>query len=263
MCPFARSFVNGSGGLFARGRLCCHCLLVETNDGLLLVDTGIGTRDIERPVERLGRLFLLSAQPKLRREETAVERVRQLGFDPADVRHIVITHGDIDHAGGIADFPNAKVHVFSDEYEAIMDRAHRQADRYATIFDNPEIDWASHAIDGEKWMGFDTVRAIAGDDVLIVPVAGHTAGHAAVAVKRDDGWLLHAGDAYFHHRQMDPDRPSVPIGLKYFQRFTDFDRRMRVRNQERLRTLARDHAEVRVFCAHDVEELESARSSSG
>ena len=37
-------FSHGPAGL-----LVCHCLLVETNEGLALIDTGFGMRDMERP----------------------------------------------------------------------------------------------------------------------------------------------------------------------------------------------------------------------
>ena len=46
MCPIGRRFVNGTGSIFQRARMVCHCLLVETHDGLALVDTGIGLGDI-------------------------------------------------------------------------------------------------------------------------------------------------------------------------------------------------------------------------
>ena len=49
MCPMGRRLVNGTGSLFQRARLVCHCLLVETDDGLALVDTGIGLGDIATP----------------------------------------------------------------------------------------------------------------------------------------------------------------------------------------------------------------------
>ena len=55
-----------------------------------------------------------------------------------------------------------------------------------------------HEVAGDDWFGFDAVTAL-GDDVLLVPLRGHTRGHCGVAVRRPDGgWLLHAGDAYFH-----------------------------------------------------------------
>ena len=49
---------------------------------------------------------------------TGAEGDGNLGFSPDDVRHIVLTHLDFDHAGGIEDFPNARVHVLAREREA-------------------------------------------------------------------------------------------------------------------------------------------------
>jgi hypothetical protein len=42
MCPDSARLVNGSGGLFSRARLVCHLLLMETSEGHVLVDTGLG-----------------------------------------------------------------------------------------------------------------------------------------------------------------------------------------------------------------------------
>jgi glyoxylase-like metal-dependent hydrolase (beta-lactamase superfamily II) len=124
MCPVGRRFVNGSGGVLQRARLVCHCLLLETNDGLALVDTGIGMDDIARS-DRLGRKWVRQTAPRLDPAETAVAQVRALGYAPADVRHLLLTHLDRDHAGGIPDFPNAKVHLHRAEYEMAV--AHRIA----------------------------------------------------------------------------------------------------------------------------------------
>ena len=41
--------MNGTGSIFQRARMVCHCLLAETDDGLALVDTGIGLDDIADP----------------------------------------------------------------------------------------------------------------------------------------------------------------------------------------------------------------------
>jgi glyoxylase-like metal-dependent hydrolase (beta-lactamase superfamily II) len=100
-----------------QGVLVCHCLLIETDRGLVLIDTGLAPRmSIIRP--NACRPFFLGLNiPQLRATETAVAQVRALGFDPADVRHIVVTHLDFDHAGGLEDFPNATVHVTAREKE--------------------------------------------------------------------------------------------------------------------------------------------------
>jgi glyoxylase-like metal-dependent hydrolase (beta-lactamase superfamily II) len=64
-------------------------------------------------------------RPRLDPAETAVRRIAALGYRPADVRHVVLTHLDPDHAGGIADFPGATVHVTAAAY-----RAATAAERY-------------------------------------------------------------------------------------------------------------------------------------
>ena len=94
-------------------------------------------------------------------------------------------------------------------------------------------------------------------EILLIPLHGHTRGHSGVAVKAAGGWLLHAGDAYFHRLEMAPDRRRCPPLLDVFQRIVQIDGSARVRNQERLRALVRESSdEVRVFSAHDPVELE-------
>lgn len=93
----------------------CHCLLLEDETGLALVDTGIGLLDVQKPVERLGQQLIDMAGFQFNEHDTAVRRIEQLGFSPDDVHHIVMTHCDPDHAGGLADFPNAQVHLAEEE----------------------------------------------------------------------------------------------------------------------------------------------------
>src|SRR3546814_2014529 len=62
--------------------------------------------------------------------------------------------------------------------------------------------WQTHSIAGERWNGFDAVRALGdGDDeILLVPLAGHTRGHTGVAIRDNGGWRLHCGDAYLDRK---------------------------------------------------------------
>lgn len=98
----------------------CHCLLIETAQGLTLVDTGFGTQDVEHP-EKLGlSSHLFGWRRKL--GGTAFYQIQNLGFTGEDVRHIVVTHLDLDHAGGLSDFPHAQVHVLKTEWQASISR---------------------------------------------------------------------------------------------------------------------------------------------
>jgi len=127
--------------------------------------------------------------------------------------------------------------------------------------------WSPHGVDGERWMGFDAIRALPDTDeeVLLVPLLGHTKGHCGVAVRAEDGWLLHCGDAYFFRGEMD-DTPHCPVGLRLFQTVLQMDRVARLNNQLRLRELKQGRGdEVTLFCAHDPVELAqlAARASHG
>jgi glyoxylase-like metal-dependent hydrolase (beta-lactamase superfamily II) len=231
----------------------CHCLLAETNDGLALVDTGIGLDDIGDPM-RLGRKWVRQCKPRLDPSETAVEQVRALGFAPADVRHVLLTHLDRDHAGGVPDFPRAKVHVHRSEYDmAVAGRVKAPEGRYITGQWRHGPDWNFYGDDGEDWFGFKGVRAL-GDresDVLMIPLPGHTLGHCGIAVRGAGKWLLHAGDAYFFHGELEP-KPHMPFVLGMFQRRADMDRARRLANLARLRALKAAHgAEVEIVNSHD------------
>lgn len=117
---------------------------------------------------------------------------------------------------------------------------------------------------GEPWHGFECVRELEGlpPEILLVPLVGHSRGHAGVAVESDRGWLLHAGDAYFHRDQM-REPPSCPPLLTFFQRTVAIDRAAMRANQARLRELACDGtADVRMFSAHDGHELEAYREEA-
>jgi glyoxylase-like metal-dependent hydrolase (beta-lactamase superfamily II) len=202
MRPYGGRLVSGSGQLFAATELVCHCLLIETDRGLVLVDTGLGTGDVTAPDATLSTTFQRLARPALADSETAVRQVERLGFRAEDVRDVVLTHLDLDHAGGLRDFPHARVHVLRAELEAAhAGRTTRERSRYPRAQWSHGPRWVTHDPQGEEWFGFAAVREPAGipAEILLIPLIGHTVGHTGVAVRDGAGWLLHAGDAYFFH----------------------------------------------------------------
>ncbi|MBK7581686.1 MAG: MBL fold metallo-hydrolase [Myxococcales bacterium] len=260
LCPYGGRLLSGSGTLTGRARLVCHCLLVETSSGLVLVDSGLGLLDLRAPERSIGRGFVFAFNPALDPAETALHQVERLGFARADVRHIVLTHLDLDHAGGITDFPDATVHLHAAELQAARrPKTRLERLRYAQAQWAHDPNFAEYRETGEPWFGFDCVRDLRGlpPEILLIPLQGHTRGHAGVAVQTSGRWLLHAGDAYFHRDEMAPDRRRCPPLFDAFQRINEIDGRARMRNQERLRALCRESAaEVRVFSAHDPVEFE-------
>jgi glyoxylase-like metal-dependent hydrolase (beta-lactamase superfamily II) len=267
-CPLGGALFDGRS-LSPLGRLVCHCWLIETNQGLVLIDTGYGLKDVDHPHRppqpRITRAMRTMLNIRLREEETAVRQIERLGFSPADVRHIVLTHLDFDHAGGLEDFPQAIVHVMDAEFSAATGPRDGfvPRNRYRPSQFDEVRQWKRYTGQGEAWFGFPAVRGLEGlpPEILLVPLPGHTWGHAGVAVDTGSGWMLHAGDAYFYRKEVrQPQRQCTP-GLRGYQNLMEVDRTQRLANQKRLRTLSIERrADVKIVCAHDAVELEACRS---
>lgn len=246
------------------GRMVCHCLLVETDDaGLVLVDSGVGEADFADPGTRMGpiRHLLGFAGDEA---EFAVNQVRALGFSPEDVRHIVLTHMDFDHAGGIADFPHADIHVTSAEaLGATMGRTRFERIRYnaAQFAHGPRL--VEHTPYGELWRGFAAAKELTenAEGIVLISLPGHSRGHAGVAVDAGDRWVLHCGDLFDHRDEVFGCRRDVPLAIRTLARIEAFDLDAQFENQRRVRELwERGEPDLLIVNAHDPVLLEQARA---
>jgi len=256
LCPHGGRFLGGKGGLRSTAEVVCHCLAIESGDGLVLVDTGFGMDDARNPGQ-LGPVFkLMNAKP--RAETTALKQIEALGFAATDVRPIVATHLDPDHSGGLPAFPAAEVHALSTEIDAALDPRLRDRPRYVGAHWKHSPRWVRHDVGGDAWFGFESVRVLptSGAEIALVPLRGHSLGHTGVAIRTGEGWLLHCGDAYFNHGEV-ASPPTCPPGLRFFQNLNAADNKSRKANQERLRELAAQNGgEIAFLCSHDPHELE-------
>lgn len=226
----------------------CRVLLLAGADGIALVDTGFGTADVADP-GRLGPIRHL-LRPALRREETALAQLAVRGIPATSVTDIVLTHGDLDHAGGITDFPGARVHLSAAELAAVRRRRGvLAAQRYRPAQWSGAPQLIGHGPGQGDWHGLpgavDLSRWIPG--VVMVPLAGHTAGHVGVAVRTDAGWLLHAGDALQSAASL---RAGMRPDVRLRRRLLAADPAALRATQGALARLLREHPEVRVVASH-------------
>ena len=249
MCPFA-------GRLIGIPRMVAHCLVLETaKDGLVLVDSGFGTRDVDGR-SGLSAVFRHVVGPTLDAQEPAVVQLERLGYKANDLRHVVVTHLDLDHAGGIADFPHATIHVHAREHAAAMARTtQRERQRYHSAHWAHGPRWSVYTEDGETWRGLPAVTRLRGidADIGLLPMHGHTRGHSAVIANAGERWLVHAGDAYFHRHAMADDK--IPLAIRVFEKAVETDTAARRASASALRQLRASYPDVALFCAHDTEEF--------
>jgi glyoxylase-like metal-dependent hydrolase (beta-lactamase superfamily II) len=246
------------------GEMVCHVLLIETDNGLVLVDSGFGTRDCADPGKRVGASRRL-IRPVLDPTEAAVNQIVRLGFQPDDVRHIVITHFDGDHIGGISDFPEAQIHVTSAEaFGALRTPSRGEKFRFRPVQweHGPKI--VEHTPDGETWRGFAAAKQLdeVSPGIVFVSLPGHTRGHACVAVDAGHRWLMHCGDAYFHHGTVD-GTARMPRALAAFEWATAFDWKVVQHNHARLVELfERREPDLVMLCAHDRKLFQQAEATA-
>jgi glyoxylase-like metal-dependent hydrolase (beta-lactamase superfamily II) len=196
------------------GTMVCRVLLLEVGARLVLVDAGFGRADVADP-RRLGPVrWLLGAA--LDEAETAHAQITKLGLDPSAVSDVVLTHGDLDHAGGISDFPQARIHLLAAEHAAIR-APHGLVERLRY---RPEH-WAHdpllvlHRPGREGLLGLPGAADLSevAPGMHLVPLPGHTAGHAGVAIPDPaGGWLLHVGDAAHSARTLSPTTARTGAG---------------------------------------------------
>jgi glyoxylase-like metal-dependent hydrolase (beta-lactamase superfamily II) len=240
----------------------CHVLLIETDNGLVLVDSGYGTDDCDHPTRVGPTRHMLRAA--LNHAETAAHQIERLGFQRDDVQHIVITHLDVDHAGGLSDFPAAQVHVTSAEaLGAIRAPSRREKIRYRSDQWAHKPTFVEHDPHGENWLGFAAAKELTeiSPGIALVSLPGHTRGHACVAVDAGHRWVLHAGDAFYHHGTL--EGTAVPRGLTAMESLVAFDRKRVLDNHARLAELyRRQDPDLLIICAHDPTLLDQALATA-
>jgi glyoxylase-like metal-dependent hydrolase (beta-lactamase superfamily II) len=248
---------------FGTPLIVCHVLLVETDNSLVLVDTGYGTHDCDNPARIGPSRFIF--RPVLDRNESALRQVQRLGFAAEDVRHIVVTHFDMDHIGGISDFPEALIHATAAEVlGAVRTPSLQEKARYrpAQMAHGPKL--VEHAPDGEKWRGFAAAKELTeiSPGIVLVSLPGHSRGHACIAVDAGNRWVLHCGDAFYHPGTVDRTSP-VPGVIKVIEPMLAFDRKKVRDNHSRLtELLRRQEPDLMMVCAHDRSMYEHAKATA-
>jgi glyoxylase-like metal-dependent hydrolase (beta-lactamase superfamily II) len=170
------------------------CLLVETGQGLVLIDCGIASSSYIHPTRKMRFIFkTFGVLPNL--ENSVIKQIEHLGYSSGDIKHIVLSHAHFDHAGGVADFPEAWIHLHEREYSSFLHpkrwleigyhRADLAPDRHITLYSQIT----------DQWLGWDAIRLPFAPEIFLIPLFGHTKGLCGVAIKHEKEWIFYCADA--------------------------------------------------------------------
>ena len=158
--------------------------LIQTHDGQnILIDTGFPAKyalnaekaTLEDGLETFGRVITLT------KDNLPPAQLAKIGLEPSDIDILVMTHSDIDHVGGIGDFPQATLVIHADE------RAFKQP-RYWN--GRSPISWPANKT---QLISQDT-QLCPGITLLSTP--GHAPGHLSLLLRLPRmGHVLLIGDA--------------------------------------------------------------------
>lgn len=231
------------------GRAIGHCLLLEAENRLILIDTGIGLMDTQHPDERIGKELIDMVGFRFNEEWTAIRQIEHLGLNPKNVTDCIISHLDNDHIGGLADFPDAIIHMGLEEYDNFESGNPRYLK--TPLSHNPKI--LTYKQSEDEWYGFEA-RRIDIDieaDIFLIPLFGHTNGHCGVAIKHLNKWLFYVGDAYYLKVELEDTVHPVSELAKIRADNND----LRFETLNRIRKFVIEHPDIEVFGYHDFEEF--------
>jgi len=157
------------------------CYLIEHPDGTLLWDAGLFDSLVEGSPHTQANGTVTTVTATLRAQ------LEELGYQPADITCLALSHLHYDHAGNANDFAVATWLVQRPEHEAAFGDAQGFFDR--ALYGELEI--------GETML-LDGDHDVFGDGTVVIKSApGHTPGHQVLFVDlAETGPLVLSGDLY-------------------------------------------------------------------
>ncbi|MFT4033404.1 MAG: N-acyl homoserine lactonase family protein [Siphonobacter sp.] len=160
--------------------------LIEHPKGLILVDTGWHTAVRTSPKKHLGFLHYLAGIPELPVGQAITEQLHHLGYKPADIDFVILTHLHDDHISGIELLKEAKNFLVSEVEIADTQRYKRNYTH--ALWKNVPLK-PFQFIDSEYGPEKKSFDLFGDESVVLVSTPGHTNGQVSVLIQ-NSGWFV-------------------------------------------------------------------------
>jgi glyoxylase-like metal-dependent hydrolase (beta-lactamase superfamily II) len=203
--------------------------LIETDEGVILVDTGFKT-GMSAPAKKLGAPLYMGDKVN-----DYMASFAALGYKPEQVTKILITHKHGDHSECIAEFPNAKVYISPEDADAM---------------NLPEGGNIVRSEYNESYKNFPRAEQVA-PGLWFIEAKGHTKGNSIVVLEHDGLCYMFHGDVTYCDAALKANKLSIVFEDKAAARET----------LDRVRTFIKNNPTVYLstHCPEGYENLEMKR----
>ncbi len=182
-------------------------LVIRHGQEWVAFDTGCNLEVTRDPIAYWGEKIASAYTPIVKPEEVFREAIQTLGLVPGDFKAVILSHGDLDHAGAIDSFAGTGVPVCFQKAEMreirkVLDAA---------------IPGESYCLGDFQRLNELNLREIEGvwdvfgdRTVVVFPTPGHTPGHQSLHVRPSTGVpFIYGADALYTLENMER---SIPPG---------------------------------------------------
>lgn len=159
--------------------------LIKHGDDYLLFDTGMGNQIDSQYMQGMPVWW----RPFFKYDKPVVSARKQL--DKAGIptpKRVILSHSHWDHAGGVLDFPEAKIGVAAAELALIQNPSVGPGGTWHSQISATSIQWETLQFKPIPFKGYqESLDLFQDGKVVLVPMPGHTPGSVGLFVTTDSG----------------------------------------------------------------------------